>query len=79
MTRVRKVDVCAVEGCGPQVINGRGLCGRHYARWRKYGDPTTLLPVPSLMERIEAPTQRRCRACKEVRRSEIRATGRRAT
>jgi hypothetical protein len=63
MTRVRKVAVCAVEGCGPQVINGRGLCGRHYARWRKYGDPTTLLPVPSLMERFEASTEKTESGC----------------
>jgi len=29
---------CVIDGCGaPQ--NARGLCGKHYARWKKHGSP----------------------------------------
>lgn len=36
---MRPVRECAVEGCGPKPIKGRGLCGLHYGRLRAYGDP----------------------------------------
>lgn len=29
---------CKIENCG-RVIEARGLCQRHYGRWRKHGDP----------------------------------------
>lgn len=29
---------CTIEGCGDLAV-GRGLCRRHYDRWRRYGDP----------------------------------------
>lgn len=29
---------CAVEGC-TNAAHARGWCGKHYARWRRYGDP----------------------------------------
>lgn len=29
---------CNVTGC-EGIVNGHGLCGKHYRRWRKYGDP----------------------------------------
>ena len=30
---------CAIEGCLDSRKGGRGLCGKHYTKWRKYGDP----------------------------------------
>ncbi len=30
---------CQIEGCNRPIVNKRGWCGRHYARWRRYGDP----------------------------------------
>lgn len=30
--------VCSVPGCGRRP-RGRGMCGAHYERWRRYGDP----------------------------------------
>lgn len=29
---------CTIPQCGAQRV-ARGLCGRHYARWRRHGDP----------------------------------------
>lgn len=38
-----EVSVCAVEGCereSDKSFGGRrGFCGKHYSKWRKYGDP----------------------------------------
>ena len=33
------MKVCAIDGCDKRV-QARGLCSKHYTRWRKYGDPT---------------------------------------
>jgi len=34
-------DSCSVEGCDrPVRVAKRGLCARHYERWRRLGDPT---------------------------------------
>lgn len=30
--------ICKISGC-EQLVNGHGLCGKHYIRWRKHGDP----------------------------------------
>ena len=30
--------VCDIPGCGRPLL-ARGMCGTHYGRWRKYGDP----------------------------------------
>lgn len=35
---------CSAEGCSRAAI-ARGWCPAHYARWRRYGDPTHI-PVP---------------------------------
>lgn len=38
---------CSVEGCGRELTppHGRGMCGKHYQKWRKYGDPSHVRPV----------------------------------
>lgn len=36
-------SICSVDDC-PSAAKKRGWCGKHYLRWYKYGDPTTLLP-----------------------------------
>lgn len=38
MGKVRPAP-CSMDGC-PDLVKARGWCGRHYARWRTYGDPT---------------------------------------
>lgn len=35
---------CKVEDCDRRVA-ARGLCGKHYARWKKHGDPQVTLRV----------------------------------
>lgn len=30
--------MCKVDGCG-KAPSSRNLCGKHYQRWQKYGDP----------------------------------------
>ena len=37
--RPRLVESCTVEGC-ETVPEARGLCSKHYQRWRTHGDPT---------------------------------------
>jgi hypothetical protein len=32
------LTACTIEGC-PNPTNSRGLCGTHYARWRRHGNP----------------------------------------
>lgn len=34
---------CQVEDCGKPSV-GRGLCRKHYNRWRKHGDPSVVKP-----------------------------------
>lgn len=36
------VAICSIEGCNKPILS-RGWCNKHYIRWRKYGDPETLL------------------------------------
>lgn len=32
---------CVVDGCDtPVAVKKRGLCGAHYSRWKRHGDPT---------------------------------------
>lgn len=45
-------DVCSVEGCENRATK-RGWCGKHYQRWRKYGDPLTLKHLPRGICRVE--------------------------
>lgn len=54
----KSIIPCTIEGCGGRIV-ARGLCTRHYARWRKHG--STELP-----ERVLAsPVQAGHRACKD--------------
>lgn len=38
------MSTCSVKGCLGAAVNGRGWCGKHYARWRTHGDPLKTLP-----------------------------------
>ena len=33
------MKTCCVDGCDNTAGTGRGMCHKHYARWRKNGDP----------------------------------------
>lgn len=35
---------CSIEGCTDRV-SGHGFCGKHYARWKRHGDPSVVLRV----------------------------------
>lgn len=42
------METCSVENC-PRILNrhsAKGMCGKHYKRFRKYGDPTRLITAP---------------------------------
>ena len=39
---------CNIPGCG-QPVRSRGWCNKHYTRWRKHGDPTTVLLAERLV------------------------------
>jgi hypothetical protein len=39
------VKTCAMEDCGRPLL-ARGLCGTHYARWRKHGTAEKSPPAP---------------------------------
>lgn len=48
----KKADVkplCSIVGCGGKV-DARGLCNKHYKRWRKYGDPLWLKPPTPIVK-----------------------------
>lgn len=45
----RPVRDCAIPGCGPHRIVGRGMCSLHYGRLRTYGDP---MQAPKRMPRL---------------------------
>lgn len=38
------VKVCKIEGCDTQA-KARGWCRTHWTRWRRHGDPHTVLPT----------------------------------
>jgi hypothetical protein len=40
----RKGGMCSVKGCEAPV-DGRELCGMHYTRWLRHGNPETRLPT----------------------------------
>lgn len=41
--RIRNTDldvsICVIDGC-PQRVNARGMCSKHYLRWKRHGDPS---------------------------------------
>lgn len=39
----RGPKTCTMPDCDTKV-SARGLCNRHYSRWRRHGDPNTFLP-----------------------------------
>lgn len=41
----RTLGTCSVDRCGKPAIS-RDLCGRHYQRWSKYGDPLVVKNDP---------------------------------
>jgi hypothetical protein len=41
--------ICAVKSCERQA-HARGLCGKHYQRWRVHGDPEWIAPRYASME-----------------------------
>lgn len=49
---------CAVADCEYRGILRRGLCGKHYVRWQKYGDPTGRHRAPDPAERLLANSYR---------------------
>lgn len=40
------MTICSIEECGGKVL-ARGWCGKHYERWRRYGDPAKLRDKPA--------------------------------
>lgn len=36
---------CVVQDCDRRPVNGRGMCGGHYDRWRKWGDVRADVPL----------------------------------
>lgn len=55
-------STCSVEGCDKDAV-ARGWCPTHWARWRKHGDPHTVLMtgVPRRTDAEKETTQREWR------------------
>jgi hypothetical protein len=41
MTKNKFSKICSVEGCEKPIVNKRGWCSKHYARWIRHGDLKT--------------------------------------
>ena len=39
-------NTCSMHGC-IDVVEGHGLCNKHYLRWRRHGDPTVMKRAPN--------------------------------
>lgn len=59
---------CKIDGCGRSVF-ARGWCGRHYKKWKAYGDPLisrqSQIHGVSLVERFNAYVTQRGSGCWE--------------
>lgn len=44
---------CSFDGCVKPVI-ARGLCGMHYKRWQKYGNPSVVKPNSGQFKSVDA-------------------------
>jgi hypothetical protein len=47
------VKLCKIPGCGEEGHH-RGWCDMHYARWRRHGDPFTVLRVRQVKTALSA-------------------------
>lgn len=57
---------CSVDGCeAPH--DACGFCASHYARWRRYGEPTAATPEEQRVAAKRAATQKPCSVCGEVK------------
>ena len=58
--------ICSVNGCGrmDRVRQSRGMCHKHYERWRTTGS-ADLMPRPTFLERVERHTHRTTTGCWE--------------
>lgn len=64
----RRDQACDVDGCD-RPSRARGMCARHYDRWRKYGDPG------DGVIRFKASKQFRCKACGMCRSHSVWISG----
>lgn len=56
---------CSVSDCN-LTSDARGYCNKHYLRWRKYGDPNTVLTIMETRRAIDHPDgTRECTICGE--------------
>lgn len=44
MTKIIITKICAIETC-ERIVCARGWCGKHYQRWKRYGDPNKMRSV----------------------------------
>lgn len=47
--KLASTALCSVKGCGNPILQ-RGMCGMHYTRWRRHGDPTLKRSKPLVTE-----------------------------
>lgn len=62
---------CTVAGCR-RPLEARGLCAKHYQRWRVHGDPTVVKPRgPAPQHGTRARYRKGCRdeCCRSAERS----------
>ena len=50
------MKTCTIEGCEGTHRMRRGLCGKHYTRWYRYGDPLKTIRVRHVKDPTQDPT-----------------------